>query len=113
MKTIATFTTPEDAHLFRAFLESHGIKAHLLDEYFVQLFWYYSNTIGGVRLAVEDEDAEIATAIHQEYMASLREGPYPLQPVRAWPAVILMSLVVGVPMILFGRQQIRSKAATD
>ncbi|RYD21873.1 MAG: hypothetical protein EOP88_09865 [Verrucomicrobiaceae bacterium] len=114
MKTIASFTTPEDAHLFRAFLGSRGIQAHLLDEYFVQLFWHYSNTIGGVRVAVEEEDAETAAAIHQEYMASLREGPYPLQPVRAWPTVILVSLLVGVPMILFGRrQQIRQELVTD
>ena len=27
MTTIATFPTPEDAHLFRAFLESRGLRA--------------------------------------------------------------------------------------
>lgn len=104
MMTIATFTTPEDAHLFRTFLGSHGITAHLLDEYFVQLFWHYSNTIGGVRVAVDAEDADQATSLHQEYMSSLREGPYPLQPVRAWPLVILLSLAIGAPFLLFGRR---------
>lgn len=113
MKTIATFTTPEDAHLFRSFLESRGIEAHLLDEYFVQLFWHYSNTIGGVRVAVAEEDAETAAALHQEYMASLREGPYPVQPVRAWPVVILMSLVLGLPMILFGRRRVHSSGIAE
>ncbi len=112
MKTIATFTTAEDAHLFRTYLESHGIRAHLLDEYFVQLFWHYSNAIGGVRVAVEEEDADQATAFYQEYMASLREGPYPLQPVRGWPAVVLVSLLVGVPMMLFGRKNLRNAGTT-
>jgi hypothetical protein len=34
MTTIASFPTPEDAHLFRAFLESRGIEGVLLDEHF-------------------------------------------------------------------------------
>lgn len=113
MKTIATFTTPEDAHLFRMFLESRGIAGHVLDEYVVQLFWHYSNAIGGVRVAVEEDDAEEATAAYQEYMASLRSGPYPIQPVRAWPVVILLSLVIGAPLLLFGRRRTTSAAATD
>jgi len=104
MTTIATFTTPEDAHLFRACLGSQGIDAFLLDEYFVQLFWYYSNTIGGVRVVVDDADAEAAIGAYEAYMAALRAAPYPLNPIRAWPAVLLMSLLVGAPLILFGRQ---------
>ena len=56
MTTIATFTTPEDAHLFRAYLGDLGIEASLKDEHFIQLFCYYSNTIGGVRIVVDDAD---------------------------------------------------------
>ncbi|GAA5116316.1 DUF2007 domain-containing protein [Luteolibacter yonseiensis] len=104
MQTVATFTTPEDAHLFRTFLGSHGIEAFLLDEHFIQSFWYYSNTLGGVRLAVQDEDLEHAADIHQAYMDTLRKGPYPLQPVRAWPVVILLSILFSVPLPIFGRQ---------
>lgn len=96
MTTVATFTTPEDAHLFRTFLESNGIEGFLLDEHFVQLFWHYSNAIGGVRLAVSDEDADSAAAIYQDYMHSLRSGPYPLEPARGWPAVLLLA-IMGVP----------------
>lgn len=103
MTTIATFTTPEDAHLFRAWLEAQGIEGFLLDEYFVQLFWNYSNTLGGVRVAVDDSDAEAAINAHETYMSALRAGPYPLHPVRAWPIVLLMSLFLGAPFILFGR----------
>jgi hypothetical protein len=104
MTTIATFPTPEDAHLFRAFLESRGIEGFLLDEYITQLFWHYSNAIGGVRFAVHDEDADEAVSVYQEYMKCLRTGPYPVEPVRGWPLVILLSLVVGAPFVIFGRR---------
>lgn len=104
MTTIATFTAPEDAHLFRTFLESRGVEGFIFDENFVQLFWHYSNAIGGVRVVVEPEDAEDAAAVHQEYMESLRNGPYPERPVRAWPIMVLLSLAVGAPFLLFGRK---------
>ena len=110
MTTIATFTTPEDAHLFRMYLGSHGIEGFLLDEYFVQLFWYYSNTIGGVRVGFDDTDAEAAGGAYKTYMTALNTGPYPLNPVRAWPVVLLISLLVGGPFILFGRNSHRESA---
>lgn len=109
MQTVATFTTPEDAHLFRTFLESNGIEGFLLDEHFVQLFWHYSNAIGGVRLVVDDEDLEGAEVIYQDYMSLLRKGDYPLQPVRGWPIVILLSLFFSVPLMIFGRNYPRSR----
>ena len=112
MTTIATFTTPEDAHLFRAYLGAQGIEGFLLDEYFVQLFWKYSNAIGGVRVVVDDADAEAATKVYETYMVGLRTGPYPLNPVRAWPIVALISLLVWIPLILFGRHK-RSGSATN
>jgi hypothetical protein len=76
----------------------------VLDENLVQLFWHYSNAIGGVRLAVDDDDAEDAAAIYHEYMAALGSGPYPERPVRIWPAVALLSLIIGAPFLLFGRR---------
>ena len=112
MTTIATFTTPEDAHLFRTCLASQGIEGFLLDEHFVQLFWYYSNTIGGVRVVVEDDDAETAIIAYKKYMTALRAGPYPLNPVRAWPVVLLMSLLFGIPFILLGRHVHRGSRTT-
>lgn len=104
MRTVATFTTPEDAHLFRTYLESNGIEGFLLDEHFVQLFWHYSNAVGGVRLAVNDGDAESAAEIYLEYTHSLRSGPYPLEPVRGWPVVVLLSILFSMPLIIFGRR---------
>jgi hypothetical protein len=104
MTTISTFTVPEEAHLFRTFLESRGIEGFVLDENVVQLFWHYSNAIGGVRVAVAEVDEDEATTIYGEYMAALRTGPYPEAPARVWPAVALLSLLVGVPMLVFGRR---------
>jgi hypothetical protein len=113
MTTLATFTVPEDAHLFRMFLESRSIEGFVLDENVVQLFWHYSNAIGGVRLVVNEEDADDAEAAYQEYMRALRSGPYPERPVRAWPVVALVSLVFGAPLLLFGRQLAQSKTRVE
>ncbi len=109
MITIASFTQSEDAHLFRMFLESRGIAATLFDEHFAQLAWHYSNAIGGVRVAVAEDDAEAAADLHGEYMESLRQGPYPLKPVRVWPVVALVTLALGAPFLLF----VRSKAESE
>lgn len=113
MITIATFTVPEDAHLFRMFLESRGIEGFVLDENFVQLFWHYSNAIGGVRLVVDEDEADDAAAAYQEYMSALRSGPYPEQPVRAWPAVALLTLIFGIPLLIFGRQFSKPKTPAE
>lgn len=60
MKTIATFSKPEEAHLFRMRLEAAGIPAFVQDEYMVQMDWLYSNAIGGVRVQIADEDVPAA-----------------------------------------------------
>lgn len=109
MTTLATFTTAEDAHLCRMFLESRGITAQVLDEYLVQLCWHYSNAIGGVRVSVAEDDVDAAIPIYQDYMSSLRNGPYPLNPVRGWPVVAFLSIFFGMPIILFGRFLNKSK----
>ena len=105
MTTIATFPTSEEAHLFRAFLESRGIEGFLLDENFAQLFWHYTSAIGGIRLEVNDEDTVDARSAYEEYMCALRAGPYPVAPVRAWPVVALLSILIGAPFLLFGRHR--------
>ena len=66
MKTIATFSKPEEAHLFRMRLEAAGIPAFVQDEYIVQMDWLYSNAIGGVRVQIADEDVQAA----REFLAA-------------------------------------------
>ena len=60
MKTIATFSKPEEAHLFRTRLEAAGIPAFVQDEHLIQMDWLYSNAIGGVRVQIADEDLDAA-----------------------------------------------------
>ncbi len=66
MKTTATFSKPEEAHLFRTRLEAAGIPAYVQDEHFIQMNWLYSNAIGGVRVQIAEEDVEAA----QEFLAN-------------------------------------------
>ena len=107
MKTLARFDTPEDAYLFRAYLDSRGISATVLDEHVIQLFWYYSNALGGVRVVLND-DADLAEALeaYQEYVRALNVQPSLVTEVRAWPLVLLLSWVVGGPLLVFGRRRV-------
>lgn len=91
--------------MFRAFLGSREIEGFVQDEFTCQNNWLYTNALGGVRVQVSEEDEEEAAALYHEYMVSLRSGPYPVAPVRAWPLVALLTLALGVPLMLFGRRR--------
>jgi hypothetical protein len=73
MKTIATFSTPEEAHLFRTRLEAAGIPAFVQDEHVVQMFWLWSNVVGGVRVQIADDDLAEA----REFLAADSPQPCP------------------------------------
>lgn len=73
MKTIATFSKPEEAHLFRTRLEAAGISAFVQDEHVVQLNWLLSNAIGGVRVQIAEDDLESAS----EFLAADSPQPCP------------------------------------
>lgn len=66
MKTIATFSKPEEAHLLRMRLEDRGVPAYVIDENLIQADWFYSNAIGGVRVQVADQHLEEAMNIVAE-----------------------------------------------
>lgn len=105
MQVVATFQEPEGAHLLRAFLASHGISAHLFDEHLVQMVWHYSNAIGGVRVMVADDELEEATQCTRDYFARLNTAPKEISVPRAWPLVLPLSYLCGIPMLLFGRKK--------
>ena len=105
MTTICHFRVAEDAYLFRAFLITRGIDAHVLDEHIVQVAWYYSNAIGGVRVVVHDDDALEANDITHEYFKELRAEPQQIATPRVWPVVMLLSFFLGVPALIFGRNK--------
>jgi len=56
MKTIATFATPEAAHLLRTRLESADITAFVQERGELQLEPFFSDTLHGVQVLVEDKD---------------------------------------------------------
>ncbi len=60
MITIARFLFTHEAHIAKASLNSAGIHAFLADEHTVNMQWLYSNAMGGVRLMVEEDQAEVA-----------------------------------------------------
>lgn len=118
MITLATFSTPEEAHLFRARLEAGGIPAFVQDECLVQMDWLYSNAVGGVRVQVADEDAEAARAFLAD---DLPEGA-PVEVAcpkcgsdqtapdeRPRRFAFLAILLLGLPL-LFGRHRWRCRA---
>lgn len=67
--TILTFTLPQDAYLPKTFLESEGIESILKDEHIVQVYNFYSNAVGGVKLQVKESDFENGSVI-------LKKGGY-------------------------------------
>ncbi len=58
LKTIITFTLPQNALLAKGYLESEGIVTYIKDELTAQVNNFYSNAIGGVKLQVNEDDYE-------------------------------------------------------
>ena len=106
MNTIARFQVPEEAYLFCSYLDSHEIEAHVFDEHVVQMVWYYSDAIGGVRVVVPEEEEERATALLAEYREAMRQPSEQETVVRAWPVTLVISLFAGIPMLIFGRKKV-------
>jgi len=52
-----------DALLAKGFLESAGVESFLIDETTVRMDWLWSNLLGGVKLCVNQEDADSAAQI--------------------------------------------------
>jgi hypothetical protein len=64
--TVATFTSPWEAQLARARLESEGIVAMIADENLIRMDWMISAAVGGVKLQVGEADAHAAVeALHR------------------------------------------------
>ncbi len=81
MVTISTFDNLADAHIAKGRLEAEGIQAKLADAHLVQTDWLYSAALGGIKLQVDEKDAEQARRIlhrdHSAVMAELGETPDP------------------------------------
>jgi hypothetical protein len=61
--TIRKFRDLPEALLAKGSLESAGIEAVLTDDNIVRLDWFWSNLMGGIKLNVDPQDAEVANSI--------------------------------------------------
>src|SRR5690242_6593367 len=72
MVTIRSFGDVMQAWLAKSNLESAAIECNLVDDNMVRLHWGIVNVLGGIKLQVKSEDAEVAL--------ELLEQPVPEQP---------------------------------
>lgn len=61
--TLRQFRDFPDAQLAKSILDAASIPCFLADENTVRMDWFYSNAIGGIKLWVNEEDAEAAAAL--------------------------------------------------
>jgi hypothetical protein len=61
--TIRSYSTPYEASLVQAELESFDINATLADEDTIRLNWLWSNALGGVKVQVSESEVEDALGI--------------------------------------------------
>lgn len=61
--TIMTFTYPTELVVLRAQLEDDEIECRVLNELAVQVYPFYSNAIGGIKLQVKQSDIQRANEI--------------------------------------------------
>jgi len=69
MKTVVlkTFDNYFSANIILTRLQNEGIRCWLKDEYTVTIDPIISNAIGGIKLAVDEQDTEAAIALLKEY----------------------------------------------
>lgn len=73
--TIATFWSNVEAHLAQAALEREDIDSVLLDEHTVAALGWYVGAVGGIKLQVRAEQAQVARAILRPMMNQRAAGP--------------------------------------
>ncbi len=69
--SIRRFRDLPEALLAKGSLEASGIECFLTDDNMVRMDWFISNLLGGIKLAVNREDAEAAAAILDEPMPEI------------------------------------------
>ena len=94
---------PELDHA-RMLLESEGINVVVDDEHTIQMDWFLSNAVGGLKLKVIVEDAERARAILKEKLydqvdPELEKRVQKSRPLFKWAIVLSILLAVGVNVL--------------
>jgi hypothetical protein len=61
--TVRKFVYLPEALLAKGSLESAGIRSYLFDDNMINMNWFYSNALGGIKLKVQPEDVDAANEI--------------------------------------------------
>jgi hypothetical protein len=64
--TVQHYRDLAEAYAGRSLLESAGIPAWIADEHLVRMDWFLSNSVGGLRLQVEESDEAAARELLEE-----------------------------------------------
>ena len=115
---VEVHTSPWEAHVARALLESEGIPAFLGSEHIVAVWWPMSMVFGGVRLLVRREhveqardiltlrdrgelEAALAESYPSEVMQCVRCGSEQFVGRKSWPAITLAVMLLFVGRAIF------------
>ncbi|MGE9290779.1 MAG: DUF2007 domain-containing protein [Puniceicoccales bacterium] len=63
MKIIATYHSPDEAHLAASVLEGNGITVEMRDLEIVEAIQIYADAVGGIKIAVPEADEQKAREI--------------------------------------------------
>jgi hypothetical protein len=64
----------DEALVVRSLLESAGISAEIASEHFIDVYPIFFPQSGGIKIVVQDEDADDALAIVESFRDSKRKG---------------------------------------
>ncbi|MEK7449779.1 MAG: DUF2007 domain-containing protein [Planctomycetota bacterium] len=56
--TIAVFDNSTAANFYKSRLEAEGIDCFIEDEHIVNMYWFYWNAVGGIKLKVKESDIQ-------------------------------------------------------
>jgi hypothetical protein len=65
---IKQFRDLPEALLAKGSLDSAGIESFLADDNMVRMDWFYSNLVGGIKLCVRPNDADVAVELLEQPM---------------------------------------------
>jgi hypothetical protein len=71
--TVRQFRDLPEALLAKGSLESAGVQAYLVDDNMIRMDWFISNLLGGIKLKVHAEDAEVASQILDQSIPEMFE----------------------------------------
>lgn len=126
LTTVASYSFPHEAHIAKGTLEAAGIPAFIADEHTINMQWFYSNALGGVRVQVPSRYAEQAKEIlAQDFSYLLEEefgkdevvcqkcGSRDIEPyVKGKKPAILVLLLFGFPLF-FLKHGIRCRSCGE